>query len=118
MEHHIKTLGILFVIWGILSILFGLFIIMLFAMGGIISGEREAMLVLTIIGSIIGGFALITGIPEIMSGVGLLKFKRWSRILAIIMAAINIIDLPFGTALGIYALWVLVKPESERLLVN
>ena len=27
---------------------------------------------------------------------------------------LNLVDIPFGTALGIYTLWVLIPEESER----
>ena len=33
--------------------------------------------------------------------------------LAIVWSAINLIDIPFGTALGVYTLWVLLPPASE-----
>jgi hypothetical protein len=34
--------------------------------------------------------------------------------LAIVTGVFNLIDIPFGTALGIYTLWVLLPTESER----
>jgi hypothetical protein len=34
--------------------------------------------------------------------------------LTIIFGAFSLVDLPFGTALGIYTLWVLLPAESEQ----
>jgi hypothetical protein len=34
--------------------------------------------------------------------------------LAIVMGCLNLIHIPFGTALGIYTLWVLLPAQSER----
>ena len=34
--------------------------------------------------------------------------------LAILFGAISLIDIPFGTALGIYTLWVLLPAEHEE----
>jgi len=34
--------------------------------------------------------------------------------LTIIFGAVSLIDIPFGTAIGIYSLWVLLPAESER----
>jgi hypothetical protein len=34
--------------------------------------------------------------------------------LTIVFGAISLIDIPFGTALGIYTLWVLLPAESEE----
>ena len=38
----------------------------------------------------------------------------WARILAIILAFLSLIHVPFGTALGIYTLWVLLPASSEQ----
>jgi len=37
------------------------------------------------------------------------------RILLLALAVTNLLVLPFGTALGIYALWVLLTNEGRRL---
>jgi hypothetical protein len=31
------------------------------------------------------------------------------------MSALELFSIPFGTALGIYGFWVLLKPETEQL---
>jgi hypothetical protein len=48
-------------------------------------------------------------------GWGLLKFKPWARILGIVLCAINLINIPFGTILGAYGLWVLLNKDTERI---
>jgi len=53
--------------------------------------------------------------PSIIAGVGLLHFKPWARVLAIILSVIHLFSVPFGTALGIYGLWVLLQRETESL---
>jgi hypothetical protein len=37
--------------------------------------------------------------------------------LTIILSALDLPGVPIGTALGVYGLWVLLKPETERLFV-
>jgi hypothetical protein len=50
-----------------------------------------------------------------IAGWGLLEHERWARPLALVMAFISLFtNIPFGTALGIYTLWVLLSAESER----
>ena len=34
---------------------------------------------------------------------------------AIMLAAVDLLLLPYGTALGIYALWVLLREEAKRI---
>lgn len=54
------------------------------------------------------------GIAGILAGLGLLSYRPWARVLAIVLGVIALIRVPFGTALGIYTLWVLLPGESER----
>ena len=37
------------------------------------------------------------------------------RVLMLALAVVNLLVLPFGTALGVYALWVLLNNEGRRL---
>jgi predicted nucleic acid-binding Zn ribbon protein len=46
-------------------------------------------------------------------GWGLLHREPWARILTIILAFLALFNVPFGTALGIYTLWVLLPAESD-----
>jgi len=54
----------------------------------------------------VGGIGLITGY-------GLLQRQPWARMLALVMSLLSLIDIPFGTAVGIYTLWVLAPAQSE-----
>ena len=40
--------------------------------------------------------------------------QSWARMLAIVLGALSLLDMPFGTALGIYSLWVLLAAKSEE----
>ena len=118
MEQHIKILGILFIISGVLSVMFGMAIVTIFFGSGLISGDERLLAILTVIGTFAASFSIVTGVPEIIGGWGLLNKKSWARILIIIMSIINLVGFPIGTALGIYGLWVLFKPEAEKILAE
>jgi hypothetical protein len=47
-----------------------------------------------------------------------LNYKPWARVLGLVLAVINLFNIPFGTALGIYALWVLLNKDTERLFAQ
>ena len=49
-----------------------------------------------------------------LAGVGLLRRDRWARPLAIVVAVLSLLRFPFGTALGIYTLWVLLPAPSAQ----
>jgi uncharacterized membrane protein (DUF2068 family) len=115
-ELHIKILGILYIISGILATFGGTLIILLFTVAGIAAGEIRALPLLAVMATVLGSLFLTIGIAKLICGWGLLARKKWSRVFAIILGIIDLINVPFGTALGIYALWTLFKPEAEELL--
>jgi phage shock protein PspC (stress-responsive transcriptional regulator) len=52
---------------------------------------------------------------EFVAGWGLLQHERWARVIALVLSFISLfMNIPFGTALGIYTMWVLLPAQSER----
>ena len=50
-----------------------------------------------------------------LAGWGLLQHEKWARILVLVLAFVTLFtNIPFGTALGVYTMWVLLPQESER----
>jgi hypothetical protein len=82
---------------------------------------RDAAIALPIIGltgMMLVVFLLVLSLPGLIAGIGLLKFRPWARVLAIVVAVINLVHIPFGTIVGIYGLWVLFNKETERLFTE
>ena len=44
-----------------------------------------------------------------------IKHRPWARILVLVLEFINLIEIPIGTALGIYTIWVLFKDETVQI---
>lgn len=122
MQQHVRTLGILNIIYGSLGILAG---IAVFAILGGIAGLAadfggasdavEAAPFLGFLGVAICGLLMVLSAPSIIAGVGLLHYKPWARILTIVLSALHLLSIPFGTALGVYGLWVLLNGQTEPL---
>jgi hypothetical protein len=124
MRDHVRILGYLHIVFGSLGLLCALVVLLVFGgIAGIVGAANPhdveawhiAIPVLGIIGLAICGFVMLLSIPGIVAGVGLLKFQPWARILTIVLSALDLLNVPFGTALGVYGLWVLLQPETERL---
>jgi hypothetical protein len=118
MEQHVKILGTLHIVFGSLGILLALAMLAVF--GGIagLIGDSDYSgggHILGGIGAIIFFVLLALSLPGLVAGVGLLQFRSWARILTIVISVLDLIHVPFGTALGIYGLWVLLSQDSERL---
>jgi hypothetical protein len=43
------------------------------------------------------------------------RHKAWARLLALMFGSVDLLLLPYGTALGVYALWVLLNEEGKAL---
>lgn len=121
MQGHVKAVAIIYIVLGCLGALVALGFLVLFgglAGAGVASGEPDAEAAAGIFG-VLGGFLfvviLIVSAPSILAGWGLLKYKPWARILTIILAALNLLNIPIGTAIGIYALWVLLNRDTVPL---
>jgi len=118
---HVRIVAVLFIVFGVLGVLFALFSTVLFSTLATIVGashDEGAPLGVAVLG--LTGFALTTillilSAPSIVCGWGLLKLRKWARILGIILAAISVIRFPLGTVFGAYALWVLFQKETEAL---
>lgn len=61
----------------------------------------------------VSGIFLATGVIGAVAGWGLYEHRSWARILAIVLAFLNLLHPPLGTAIGIYTLWVLLPSASE-----
>jgi hypothetical protein len=113
MDSHIKAVGIIQILYGALLLVVGLFLFGIIAGSGAASGEREAMFVTGIVGTVLGGFMACLSLPHILAGIGVLKQRNWARILTIILACLSLLQVPFGTAVGAYSLWVLLNDQAR-----
>jgi hypothetical protein len=116
MRQHIDILGWLFIAGGALGIVIAFFLFVILGLTGGLTGDMKAAALLTGIGLFIAILVAIFSVPNLVVGWSLLKRKSWSRIAGLVLGCLGLLSFPFGTALGIYALWVLTKPEAEQLL--
>ncbi len=121
METHIKVLGILNIILGTLGLVAALGLLLMF--GGIASivsttGDPDAEIAVPILGAI-GGLifviVLVVSVPVIVAGWAIMNYREWGRILGIVVAVIELVNVPIGTVIGIYALWVLLNSQTVEL---
>jgi hypothetical protein len=118
MQKHITILGILFIVFSIPALLASMVIFISVVGGGILSCEAEVIAITSAVATVIAYFLILISIPGFIAGYGLLKFRPWSRILGLILGFLNLINIPFGTVLGIYAIWVLLHSDTEKILAD
>jgi hypothetical protein len=64
--------------------------------------------------SVLGIFVLAKAAIGFMAGWGLMHREPWARVLALVLGFISLFNIPFGTILGIYTLWVLLPAQSQQ----
>lgn len=121
MDRHVRLLAILASLWGALATLVGLSMLLLAAGALAIlwgpEGEAVAFaagLTAAVFASI-GGFTLLWGLVHIWVAVRLRRRDPSGRVVMLGLALVNLLVFPFGTALGAYALWILLANEGRRL---
>src|SRR5262245_65593846 len=121
MATHVKVVAVLFIVFGALGALMALFSSVIFsALAAIVGSTQDpdaslGVAVLGLTGATLTVFLLVLAIPYIICGFGMLTLRPWSRILGIVLAAISLVRIPFGTIFGIYALIILFNKETEAL---
>lgn len=124
MPAHVDFIGLLFIVWGMLTTLVGLSTLALGvgavamiasnAQGG---GGQMASALTAFAFAALAVIAMLWGVAHIVVGMPLRRRRPWARLAALVLGSIDLVLLPYGTALGVYALWVLLNERGKRLFV-
>ncbi|MGH7489025.1 MAG: zinc-ribbon domain-containing protein [bacterium] len=113
LERHLRTLGILWIVCGALFLVPSLILLAIgSAVHFAITGEQMVRELGPLVLYLVGGSLLIVATGGICVGWGLLQRQPWARMAAIIVGFVSLFHPPFGTALGIYTLWVLLANDA------
>jgi hypothetical protein len=122
-KRHVDFLALLFLAWGAIFAFVGIAGLLLAAgalaiasTGGPIAVSSD--LAAGITAFTLGGLALLAllwAALHLWIGTWLRRATPASRLVALGLSVINLVLLPFGTALGAYACWVLLSEDGRRL---
>lgn len=126
MKRHADFLGVLYLGWGAIFTLVGLSVFALAAgalaitrnSGPVQVGSDLAAGLTAFTLAVLATLALLWGGLHLWLGAALRRYRPWARIFSLGLAVINLVLFPFGTALGIYACWVLITEEGRLLYEN
>lgn len=115
MHQHVTILGWLYIVANAIVLLIGLCGFLFFVSIGAIGAANDDLVALGVL-STIGMVALlffgVLALPGILAGYGLLKRKQWGQILALIVGILGVFNVPVGTLIGIYTLFVLLQDAA------
>lgn len=109
---HLRLLGILWLALSAFRMLPALVLLTMLDAGAFRGNDVPPFLHPLLEG--ISAVLLSLALAGIVAGWGLLARQPWARMLAIVVGAVSLIDMPLGTALGVYTFWTLLPAESEE----
>jgi zinc-ribbon domain len=116
-QEHIRLLGILWMALSAVNVLGGGVLLIvantLFANWNQFPSNVHPFFLRPLL-SFVGVLVLAKALAGFLTGYGLLQREPWARILALIFGFLSLFNVPFGTALGIYTLWVLLPAASDE----
>jgi hypothetical protein len=116
-KNHVNLVAVLHIVFGALTIAGAivLLFVMQFAGHYIPEDETLAREIVGSIGYLLAGLIAFFGLIGLLAGASLYSYRQWARILVIVISAINCLNIPIGTAKGVYSIWALMQPEVQEL---
>jgi hypothetical protein len=121
----VDFVGVLFIVWGLLTTLVGVSTLALGVGAAALirsasRGEGGAFAAgLTALAfAALAVIAILWGTAHVVIGVPLRRHRPWSRLVALMLGSVDLLLLPYGTALGVYALYVLLNEKGKALFVE
>ena len=116
MKQHVTLVGALHVGFGILGVLGALAIYFSFIfLFNYLEDDPTIQRIFSTLGNSIALIVFFISGLGIIGGIGLFAYRSWARILVMVVSALNCLNVPVGTAKGVYSIWVLMQPETIEL---
>ena len=112
---HVQLIAIFWFVVAVISGLIPMIVMMALSgvVGGLLRGEAPIARILAPgLFMLLALFFLVNTVVSFITGWGLYKLRPWGRTMALVMAFLALIHPPFGTALGIYTLVVLLPAAA------
>jgi hypothetical protein len=119
MKKHVTVVGALQIGFSTLWLIAAIFLYFVFNFAkGFVDNDAVALKVLGFIGYILPVFIGVIAVLGLVGGIALLSYRSWARILVIIVAALGCLNIPIGTLVGVYTIWVLMQDETIKLFTK
>ena len=110
MDIHHRVVGVLHIVSGLLVLavlaLVGLFFGAFFSLGDV---SRQVGGFFATLGAVVAVPFALMALGEVVAAAALLRGSRAARAWVIAFSVLGLLNVPFGTALGIYSLWALLR---------
>jgi len=119
-QEHVHLLGILWLAMSAFNAVGGLILLIL---GNTLFPHLREMKdvppdvpvgFLTALFSTLGIIVLAKAACGFIAGWGLMQRETWARVVKLVLSFISLFNIPFGTAIGVYTMWVLLPGQSQK----
>jgi len=117
-SRHIQILAVLWLASSALNLIGG---VVMFVLGGTLFGRIRGLEMPFAVSGFLHGLFFALGILVLLkalagfaAGWGLLERQPWARTLTLVLGFVSLLNVPLGTALGIYTIWVLLAPQADE----
>ncbi len=116
-KSHVTLVAALHIGLGALTVVGGIiiFIVLNFAGGFVEEFDEVGTLVMNYISTFLPLLVFFFGGIDILAGLVLFTYKQWGRVFMLVISAINCLNIPIGTAKGVYSIWALMQPQVMEL---
>ena len=124
MKSHVDFLGTLFVVWGLLTVVVGVSTLALGVGAATLitsnhgDGGQVAAGIAAAAFAALAFLAILWGTAHVVVGVPLRRHRPAARLMALMLGSVDLLLLPYGTALGVYALYVLLNEQGKACFVR
>ena len=124
MERHIRIISLIYIIYGFMLFVSGLFNVIAqdFFSAQLALLNQHAINypatplnlpnLLNIIYILDTQLSLIISLPALFGGFGLFNHRSWGRMTLMTVSVFMLFNMPIGSLVGLYSLWILSKPET------
>jgi len=128
MQHHATLVSILHIVFGAMHLVGAAVVgslsivadrvLVILMREQVISPSDLPLELLEILPLLLAGVAIVIAVcslPGLIAGVGYLRYREWARITLLVVSFFSLANIPLGTLLGGYSIWVLLQDETIAL---
>jgi predicted permease len=119
MKKHVTVVGSIHIGFGVLGLMAAIVVLVALSFARAFVGDDDVAQ--TVLGFLSVSIPILIGSVSalgLIAGIGLLVYKPWARYLVIILSIIDCVNIPIGTAIGIYSIWVLIQDDTVKLFTE
>lgn len=119
MKKHVTLVGSIHIGFGVLGLMAAVVVLIALSFARAFVGDDDvAQTVLRFLSVsipiLIGSLSTL----GLIAGISLLVYRPWARYVIIVISILDCVNIPIGTAIGIYSIWVLIQDDTVKLFRN